>query len=180
MNTLENSIKKIKLANTLKEKKQLAEDLLKAMVNNKNSWINEKYYHPNKKQGFSGWVIHQEPDHSLCLVIQSWCPHKGAPPHNHDTWSITVGVIGEEEHTVYENLPRPYPKKHQLSIKKIIACKPGTSIHLEKNAIHSVKNKMSDITLSITFYGKHPNYTNRVQIDPDTHRVEKFICEEEN
>lgn len=179
MNTLKNSIKTIKSAKTLKEKKQLSENLLKEMVSNKDSWIKKKYYRPNPKQGFSGWVIHQEPDHSLCLVIQSWCPHKGAPPHNHATWSITAGVVGEEEHTIYNELPRPYPKKHPLIIKKTLVCEPGTIIHLKNNEIHSVKNKMDDITLSITFYGKHPNYTNRIQIDPNTHCVEKFICDEE-
>lgn len=178
MNTLKSTIKKIKSASALKEKQQLAIDLLKSMVDNKD-WLEEKYYHPNQKQGFSGWVVHQEPDHSLCLVIQSWCPHKGAPPHNHATWSITAGVIGEEEHIIYNNLSRPYPKKHPLIIKKIITCQPGMIFHLRNNAVHSVKNKMSDITLTLTFYGKHPNYTNRVQIDPTSYCVEKFICEEE-
>lgn len=118
------------------------------MVNKKDSWIKEKYAHPNDKQGFSGWNIHQEPD--LALLSHAKLVFKGTPPHNHGTWSITAGVTKEEEHIIYHPLPRPYQKKHQLTIKKILVCKPGTIIHLGNNALHSVKNKMNDI--NSTFY----------------------------
>jgi predicted metal-dependent enzyme (double-stranded beta helix superfamily) len=179
-NILKKYIQKIKSSKNLDEKKCLAQEFLETLIQKKDTWIEEKYYHPNLKQGFSGWVIHEERDHSLCLVIQSWSVHKGAPPHNHGTWSVTAGVIGEEEHIIYHPIPYPYPSEHKLSIRKTVRLKPGTMLSLEKYDLHSVKNNTQDVSLSMSFYGKHPNYTKRVQIDAETYLVDNFICEEEN
>ncbi len=45
---------------------------------------------------------------------------------------------------------------------------PGEVVAFLPDAIHSVVNETDKITLSLHVYGKHINYTERSQFDPET------------
>jgi predicted metal-dependent enzyme (double-stranded beta helix superfamily) len=137
------------------------------------SWRERHYYQTNPEQGFGAHLLHEEPDHSLTVFAASWLPGRGAPPHDHGTWAIVVGVDGSERNVFFERTDdrsRPgYAELRQIGEQ---ALGPGEVLAMPSGTIHSVINDSERVTLSLHVYGKHINFTRRSQFDVER-RVEK-------
>jgi predicted metal-dependent enzyme (double-stranded beta helix superfamily) len=137
------------------------------------SWRDPRHYHVDPQQGFGAHLLHEEPDHRLSVFAASWLPGRGAPPHDHGTWAIVVGVEGSERNVFFErtdNRSRPgYAELRQLGEQTL---GPGDVLAMPAGAIHSVTNDSDRVTLSLHVYGKHVNFTQRSQFDPER-RIEK-------
>jgi hypothetical protein len=52
---------------------------------------------------------------------------------------------------------------------------PGDVLTLQPDSIHSVINETASVTVSLHVYGKHVNYTESSQFDPEQHTQKGFI-----
>jgi len=126
------------------------------------AWVRPEYYECDPTQGFGVRVLHEEPGHSLWVVVVSWLPHRGPPPHNHGTWAVIAGVDGEEKNILW----RRRGERLELQSAEIIG--PGQVGAFLSDAIHSVVNDSERTTLSLHVYGKNLNFVERSQFDPET------------
>ncbi len=140
------------------------------------NWLQKKHYETNAEQGFGAHLLHEEPDHTIAVLVVNWLPGRGAPPHDHGTWAVVAGVEGVERNISYRRLDdRSRPDYAELAVKKEISAGEGELICMKTGGIHSVQNDTDSLTLSLHTYGKHVNYTNRSQFDLDSKKKKDFI-----
>ena len=140
------------------------------------TWRDPAHYHTDSEQGFGAHLLHEEPDHSLAVFAASWLPERGAPAHDHGTWSIVVGVDGPERNVFYERTDDRC-RSGYADLRKIgeQVFGPGEVLAMPDGTIHSVHNDTDRVTLSLHIYGKHINHTQRSQFDPQRHIEKPFI-----
>ena len=124
------------------------------------TWRTERMYKADPDQGFGATVLHEDPDHSLLVVAASWLPGRGAPPHDHGTWAIVIGVDGPERNILWERVD-DRSRPGYAEVRKIgdTVCEVGHVLVMPKGAIHSVLNETERTTLSFHVYGMHFNHT---------------------
>jgi predicted metal-dependent enzyme (double-stranded beta helix superfamily) len=136
-------------------------------------WREAHHYHADREQGFGAHLLHEEPDHSLAVFAASWLPGRGAPPHDHGAWAIVIGVEGSERNVFFERIDdRSRPGYAELRPIGERVLGPGEVLAMPTGTIHSVSNESERQTLSLHVYGKHINFTQRSQFDPE-HRSER-------
>jgi predicted metal-dependent enzyme (double-stranded beta helix superfamily) len=131
-------------------------------------WLEPRHRDVDASQGFGVHMLHEEPDHTLAVLAANWLPGRTTPPHDHGTWAVVVGVEGSETNVFWERADdgrQPdYAELKQVG-QKLLA--PGEALAMPAGVIHSVRNDSDEVTLSLHVYGKHPNFTERSQFDPD-------------
>src|SRR4029434_8035572 len=140
------------------------------------TWLEPRHYEADCDQGVCVHLLHDEPDHTLPVFGGSLLPGRGVPPHDHGTWAIVVGVNGREKNVFWERTDdRSHPGYawvHQVG-EKVFGT--GDVLMMPAGMIHSVRNESDQVTLSLHVYGKHVNFTERSQFDPDKHTETPFI-----
>jgi predicted metal-dependent enzyme (double-stranded beta helix superfamily) len=140
------------------------------------TWRERRYYEVDSDQGFGVHLLHEESDHTLAVFAASWLPGRGTPPHDHGTWAIVVGIDGPEKNVFWTRVDdgsrAGYAELRQIEEKVL---QPGEVLAMPTGVIHSVRNESAQITLSLHVYGKHTNFTNRSQFDPERRTQTPFI-----
>lgn len=139
------------------------------------TWLEARHYVCDVDQGFGAHLLHEEPNHTLAVIVGSWLPGRGAPPHDHGTWAVIAGVEGEETNTLWTRLDEGRQPGHAVlrrASERIV--RAGDVLVLPPGAIHSVVNHTSQVTLSLHVYGRHVNYTQRSQFDPEQQTERAF------
>ncbi len=140
------------------------------------TWLTLRLYEADPDQGFGSHPLHMGPDHTPFVTALSWLPGRGAPPHNHGTWAVVVGVEGEERNLFWKRTDdgsKPgYAELRQAGEKK---CKPGDVLKMPSGTIHEVRNDTDQISLSFHVYGRPLNSTGRKQFDAANHTEAPFI-----
>ncbi len=140
------------------------------------SWLQQKYYETDEEQGFGVHLLHEEPDHTLAILMVSWLPGRGTPPHDHGTWAVVAGVEGTERNIRYKRLDDgSRPGYAELEVKHDFNADEGDVVSIKNSGIHAVINETDSITLSLHTYGKHINYTNRSQFNVETNEQKEYI-----
>ena len=140
------------------------------------AWLQQKHYEANPEQGFGTFLLHEEPDHSLAVLVINWLPGRGAPPHDHGTWAVVAGVDGLETNVSYRRVDdRARPDFAELDVKKETIAGPGELVCMKTGGIHSVHNETGSLSISLHTYGKHVNHTGRSQFNLDTKEKKDFI-----
>jgi predicted metal-dependent enzyme (double-stranded beta helix superfamily) len=140
------------------------------------TWLERHLYDADPRQGFGIHVLHEEPDHTLAVFAASWLPGRGTPPHDHGTWGIVVGVDGPETNVFWartDDGSQPGHAELRQVGRKVF--QPGEVLAMPAGTIHSVSNESEQITVSLHVYGKHTNFTERSQFDPDRRTRAPFI-----
>ena len=142
----------------------------------RDSWLEKRFYAADPKQGFGLHMLHEEPDHSLAVFAVSWLPNRGAPPHNHGTWAVVVGVDGPEKNVFFERTDDGNQPGH-AELRKIgeKIFNAGDVLAMPTGGLHSIWNETKTVTVSLHIYGKHLNYTGRSQFDPEKRTVTPFV-----
>ena len=140
------------------------------------TWLKAEMYKADPELGFGSTLLHAESDNSLFIVVDSWLPGRGVSPHNHGTWAVVVAVDGPEKNIFWQRQDDSsrdgYAELQQISEKTLSA---GEVITMPTDAIHSVINETDQTTLSFHVYGKHLNYTERSQFNPEKNIELPFI-----
>jgi predicted metal-dependent enzyme (double-stranded beta helix superfamily) len=140
------------------------------------SWLQPKHYETDEEQGFGVHLLHEEADHSLAVILVSWLPGRGTPPHDHGTWAVVVGIEGVERNVRYKRLDdRSKSDYAELAVKEDFAANEGELVCIRTGGIHKVTNETERMTLSLHTYGRHINHTNRSQFNLDTNERTEFI-----
>ena len=144
------------------------------------NWLEPRHYVCDPEQGFGAHLLHEQPDHSLAVLVGAWLPGRGAPPHNHGTWAVVAGVDGPEKNIFWNRLDdgsRPGYAELRVQGEKVFG--PGDVLVMPPDSIHSVVNETDRVTVSLHVYGKHPNYTGRSQFDPERNLELPFVFKQE-
>jgi predicted metal-dependent enzyme (double-stranded beta helix superfamily) len=133
----------------------------------RSDWLRPDMCVPDADQGFGICVLHEEVDHQLAVLVASWLPDRGTPPHDHGTWAVVAGLEGTERNTLWKRLDdgaRPgYAEIVKVGER---ALGPGGVLVMPAGAIHSVWNDGKRVAMSLHIYGQHVNYTQRSRFDP--------------
>ncbi len=144
------------------------------------TWLKPKHYQADEAQGFGVHLLHEEPDHSLAVLVLSWLPGRGTPPHDHGTWAVVAGVEGVEHNVRYNRVDDgSRPDYAELEIKHEFDAAEGELVCMKTGGIHMVRNETDRVTLSVHTYGWHINHTHRSQFDLDTHERREFVVKVE-
>jgi predicted metal-dependent enzyme (double-stranded beta helix superfamily) len=140
------------------------------------SWLEPRHYETDAEQGFGVHLLHEEPDHSLAVLVLSWLPGRGTPPHDHGTWAVVAGVEGVERNVRYNRVDDGSREDFaELEIKHEFDAHEGDLVCMKTGGIHMVTNETDRVTLSVHTYGRHINHTNRSQFDLDSKQRKAFI-----
>lgn len=150
--------------------------LVQRAAHSKDVWLEERMYHTDAVQGFGVYVLYEEADHTLPIIVVSWAPDRGAPPHDHGTWAVIAGVAGPEKNEFYERVDdRSRPGYAELKKVGEKICDAGDVVAIPKGMIHGVWNETNDVSVSLHVYGKHINYTGRSQFNLKERTETPFI-----
>jgi len=133
-------------------------------------WLGPEHRQANPEQGFGVTLLHEEPDHSLAVLVVNWLPGRGAPPHDHGTWAVVAGVEGIEHNTRYVRTD----DRARIEVKHEFDAGPGDVIRMKTGGIHAVQNTSDAVSISIHTYGWHINHTDRSQFDLETGAKKDF------
>jgi predicted metal-dependent enzyme (double-stranded beta helix superfamily) len=85
-------------------------------------------------------------------------------------------VDGPEKNVFWERADdRTRPGYAELRQSGERVFRPGDVLAMPSGTIHSVCNESDHVTLSLHVYGKHVNFTDRSQFDPDKRSETPFI-----
>lgn len=135
------------------------------------AWLRDEMCRPDAEQGFGFHLLHEEDEHELAVFMASWLPGRGTPPHDHGTWAVVVGLRGCERNTTWRRLDdsaRPGYAEIAPAGERLVGA--GDIVAMRSGAIHSVRNEGAGLSVSLHIYGRHVNYTDRSQFDPDGRR----------
>lgn len=129
-------------------------------------WLSAAMYEADPVLGYSTTMLHVEPDHGLFVVVDSWLPGRGVPPHDHGTWAVVVGLEGVERNLFWQRSGDVHHPGHvELQYISEQQISPGEVLLMPTGTIHSVLNETQSTSLSLHVYGRHLNYTARRQFD---------------
>ena len=140
------------------------------------TWREPSQYEVHPQQGLGVHLLHEDPDQTLAAFAVSWRPGGGTPPHDHGDWGIVVGVDGAEKNVFWERIDdrtRPgYAELRKIGEKVFF---PGEVVAMPTGTIHSVSNESARVTLSLHVYGRHLNFAQRSQFNPEQRSEEPFL-----
>ena len=132
-------------------------------------WIEPGFYQCDPVQGFGAHLLHEEPDHSLAVMVLAWLPSRGVPPHDHGTWAVVTGIEGPETNIFWTRRDDgSRPEYCDIVERERQVVSAGAQVTLLPDEIHSVVNESDKVTLSLHIYGRHINHTARSQYCPIT------------
>lgn len=155
--------------------------LLKETILNSEAWFEDRFYKVDHEQGFGSHLIAENEDHTLAVIITSWLSGRETPPHDHDTWAV-IGCVKGTENNIFWNRHdnKSDPDFARISRGVVFECTPGDIVTMKQDDIHSVVNPdQNSVSVSLHVYGKHFNYTNRKQFDPEKNTVKPFIVRQQ-
>ena len=116
-------------------------------------------------------MLHEEDDHANAVFVVSWLPNRGTPPpHDHGTWAVVASIEGKEKETMWRRNDDAKPGYADLEQGTEAIMTAGKVSCMLSGDIHTVWNVSDDISLSLHTYGKHVNFTDRSQFDPEPSR----------
>ncbi len=125
-------------------------------------------------------LIHEEPDGSCALYVNSSLPGQQSRPHNHGgAWAIVAAVSGEEEHRVYVETDPADGDEPWIAQAGTIIVKPGTAISILPDGIHSIHAVADAPLLHLHLYAKgFALQGTRREYDLENHTIRKFVLED--
>jgi len=91
--------------------------------------------------------LSEDDDHGFALYANSADGDVNAPPHDHTTWAVIVGVLGQEENRFYE---RAIEGVEQTSSHMV---EDGAGVALMPEDLHSIHIKEGEPVLNFHMYG---------------------------
>ncbi|MEM7404578.1 MAG: hypothetical protein AAF458_04755 [Pseudomonadota bacterium] len=113
--------------------------------------------------------IHVADDLTILNLV--WGPGMELYPHNHEMWACIGLYCGREDNTFYQR------EEGELVRHGLRVLEPRHVARLGKNAIHSVKNPLQQLTGALHVYGGNFFETPRSEWTPDTLEEQPYSVE---
>ena len=150
--------------------------LARRLVRLRHNWLRPSMCIPGATPGSAGvHALHEEPDHSLAIFVVTWLPGEETPPHDHGTWAVIAGLEGRETNHLWQRLDdgsRPGYADVRRAGSQAIEC--GTVVAMASDAIHSLQNDSSAVSVSLHLYGRNVDFTDRRKFDPATRTTSAY------
>jgi predicted metal-dependent enzyme (double-stranded beta helix superfamily) len=131
------------------------------------AWREPRFLVPDTARGFAIFPLHEEPDHTLSVVVASLNPGYTLPPHDHRTWALQVGIDGTETDIRWRRLDdgrrTGYAELAETGRRDF---GPGDVVTFVPADIHSVRNDGRTLALSLNLYGLSYGHTGARTFDP--------------
>ena len=150
--------------------------LAQKIVANSEAWFKPEYAEYDPERGSALNVLNAEAEHSLMVFTGCLRPNYTSKVHDHGTWAVVVGIEGKEKETMWrrnDDGAKPGYADLEQGTQAIMAA--GKVSCMLSGDIHTVWNVSDDISLSLHTYGKHVNFTDRSQFDPEAKSAEPFL-----
>lgn len=148
----------------LDERGLLAEaaELASRLMLMKHNWLRTYMTAPPQSpdQAFSRHKLHEEPDHSLLVLVVTLGAGRETPPHDHGTWAIIAGLEGEEINRRWKNVGNDVEPAAQQPVDS------ATIISLRTGEIHSLRNGTGSPSVTLQVYGINPEFTKHRNYTP--------------
>jgi predicted metal-dependent enzyme (double-stranded beta helix superfamily) len=118
-------------------------------------------------------LVHEEPDHSLAILLVKWGAGNRAPAHDHGgTWALIAGVEGEEINTLWRRKDDGRSAGFaEIEEAAQVAVGPGRILCIGEHDVHTVSTPAS--ALAVHIYGRNPAYIDRNVFDPAARSVRR-------
>lgn len=102
------------------------------------------------------YLLAQGPDDNFALYAASGIAGQPYPPiHNHTTWAVIAGVVGEERNHLYERTDnRSTPGKGILRHIGDVAVTRGSAVGFLSDDFHTVETAGEGLSLHLHLYGR--------------------------
>lgn len=118
-------------------------------------WTDPTYAPPEGDERQARYLIGAEEGTGISLYLNVMRSGKKIPPHDHTTWACVAAVQGSEHNTLYDRLDDGGTEGHaELAVREIVEIRPGTSVALMPDDIHSVEIQGDQIIRHLHFYGR--------------------------
>jgi len=105
------------------------------------------------------YLLDEEPDHSYAFYASAPRAGHAAPPHNHTTWAVIVGVRGREHNKFYRRTDDgSKPGFGQVEVERTFDVVPGKGVALMPDDIHSIHLGEDGPHLNLHIYGMSVEY----------------------
>jgi predicted metal-dependent enzyme (double-stranded beta helix superfamily) len=134
-----------------------APELVKRLVLMKHNWLRPYMTTPPAGPGpaMSRYVLHEEPDHSLALLVVTSRPGQENAPHDHGTWAVIAGLEGWETHCLWKGAGGDEVEALHAG-KRVDA---ATVVTVPSDAIHSLHNDSDAVAVTLQLYGMNVDFT---------------------
>lgn len=100
------------------------------------------------------YLLSEDEDKRFALYMSCTQGEQVAPPHDHTTWVVIVGVEGEEYNTFYERADDgSIPGEGSLRVVGETVVRPGTGVCMMPDEIHHIETYGKDPTMHLHMYG---------------------------
>ncbi|MZR29307.1 cysteine dioxygenase [Sneathiella litorea] len=91
--------------------------------------------------------LSEDQDHGFALYLNVASGSVNAPPHDHTTWAVIVGIEGQEENRFYKKVPGGV---EQIASHVV---EPGTGVTMLPDEIHTIHIEAEKPVLNFHMYG---------------------------
>ncbi|WP_415234805.1 cysteine dioxygenase [Sneathiella sp.] len=102
---------------------------------------------PDSKRRNCLYRLSEDPDHRFALYANVAKGDVNAPPHDHTTWAVIVGITGQEENRFY------HKRQDGVDLKGREIVEAGTGVTLHAEDVHSIHIADGDPVLNFHMYG---------------------------
>jgi len=140
-------------------------------------WLEPQFYDCDPAAGFAIHSLHEEPDHSLSVVLAALLPGRELPPHNHKTWALQVGIESEALNLTWRRTDDGSRPGHaDLEEAGRLCFGPGDVLAFMPEDIHSIVNASSRLALSLNLYGVSYAAAHSEKCDLRAHSVKPLLA----
>lgn len=88
---------------------------------------------PGEARNSCLYRLSEDPDHRFALYVNAASGRYGTPAHNHTTWAVIVGVLGDELNRFYERTPEGGVRETGRHVVR-----QGTGVAFMPEDLHSI------------------------------------------
>lgn len=102
---------------------------------------------PDSKRRSCLYRLSEDEDHGFALYLNVANGSVNAPPHDHTTWAVIVGIEGQEENRFYKKVPEGVEQIGSDIVE------PGTGVAMMSDEIHTIHIDPGKPVLNFHMYG---------------------------
>jgi predicted metal-dependent enzyme (double-stranded beta helix superfamily) len=122
----------------------------------KHNWLRSYMMAPpaSADHPFSRHKLHEEPDHSLLVLVVTLGAGRHTAPHDHGTWALVAGLDGQETNRRWR-----LAGGGDVEPDGEEAIDSATIVSIPSGEIHSLHNDTAAPSVTLQVYGSNPEFT---------------------